>query len=151
MEHSPLPTYDRPTFPKCEHLKSKSTIEQMFKSGQSVFSFPYKVYYTLSTDVSKIHIPPKVLISVSKRSFKNATDRNRIKRQIKEAYRLNKTILQPKEDSSQQQVIEAISFVYVSRKKEPYPFLERKMKASLYKLFDVVNTTPTHQEVPDKK
>ncbi|NLR94804.1 MULTISPECIES: ribonuclease P protein component [Flammeovirga] len=133
MEQNNLPTYTRSTFPKCEHLKSKSRIEQMFKKGQSVFCFPYKVYYTLSDDLTTAPIPPQVLFSVSKRTFKNASDRNRVKRQLKEAYRLNKNILNIE---NPQKSIEAISFVYVSKKKEPYNFLERKMKASLYRLVD---------------
>lgn len=140
MKSTPLATFDNTTFPKCEHLKSKSSIDKMFTKGKSVFVFPYKVYYTLSENVEKASTPPQVLFSVSKRSFKNASDRNRVKRQLKESYRLNKVILQAENPNLR---IESIAFVYVSRKKEPYAFIERKMKASLYKLKDLYSREET--------
>lgn len=135
MKSTPLPTFDTPTFPKCEHLKSKSSIDKMFSKGKSVFVFPCKVYYTLSEDTEKASVPPQVLFSVSKRGFKNASDRNRIKRQLKESYRLNKSILNIDSPNAR---IESIAFVYVSRKKEPYAFIERKLKASLYRLSELI-------------
>ncbi|KXX67845.1 ribonuclease P protein component [Flammeovirga sp. SJP92] len=131
MKPSSTPTFDNATFPKCEHLKSKSSIDKMFAKGKSVFVFPCKVYYTLSEDVEQASVPPQVLFSVSKRGFKNATDRNRIKRQLRESYRLNKSILMAENPNAR---VESIAFVYVSRKKEPYAFIERKMKAVLYRL-----------------
>lgn len=135
MKPSPLPTFDNATFPKCEHLKSKSSIDKMFSKGKSVFVFPCKVYYTLSEDVDQSSVPPQVLFSVSKRGFKNASDRNRIKRQLRESYRLNKGILKVDNPTAR---IESIAFIYVSRKKEPYAFIERKMKASLYRLTELI-------------
>ncbi|ANQ50838.1 ribonuclease P protein component [Flammeovirga sp. MY04] len=143
MEKKNLPTYDRATFPKSEHLKSRSQIEQMFKDGQSVFCFPFKIYYSLSSDVENASIPPQVLFSVSKRGFKHAVDRNRIKRQLREVYRLNKGILNI---DSPLDKVENLAFVYVSRKKEPHAFLERKMKASLYKVNEVRQQPSTSED-----
>ena len=76
------------TFHKIERLTSQKTIEGLFLHGKSVTVFPLKLLYLQTThwDGSKI----KIAMSVSKRNFKKAVDRNRIKRLIREAYRLNK-------------------------------------------------------------
>ena len=76
------------TFPKKEKLKSQKLIEKLFLEGKAVTAFPLRMLY-LKTDFedgSKI----KTSVSVSKRNFKKAVDRNRIKRLLREAYRLNK-------------------------------------------------------------
>lgn len=76
------------TFPKKEKLKSQKLIEKLFLEGKAVTTFPLRMLY-LQTDFddgAKI----KTGVSVSKRNFKKAVDRNRIKRLLREAYRLNK-------------------------------------------------------------
>ena len=76
------------TFKKKEKLKSQKLIEQLFAEGKSFTVFPLRMLYlkTIHQDGSKI----KTGVSVSKRNFKKAVDRNRIKRLLREAYRLNK-------------------------------------------------------------
>jgi ribonuclease P protein component len=77
-------------FPKSEKLVSKKAIDLLFKEGNHYFKFPFKVIYdTAATSSTLIH-SPKILISVSKKYFKHAHDRNRLKRLIREAYRLQK-------------------------------------------------------------
>jgi ribonuclease P protein component len=76
------------TYSKKEKLKSKKLIDQLFTEGQSVSAFPLRLVYlgtTFDDDVIA-----KTGVSVSKRYFKTAVDRNRIKRLLREAYRLNK-------------------------------------------------------------
>ncbi|MFG6685303.1 ribonuclease P protein component [Mariniflexile sp. HNIBRBA6329] len=76
------------TFPKKEKLKSKKLIEQLFATGQSVSAFPLRlVFLPTAFDDGVI---AKTGVSVSKRYFKTAVDRNRIKRLMREIYRLNK-------------------------------------------------------------
>ncbi len=77
------------TFPKKEKLKSQKLIEQLFTEGKSVTAFPLRMVYLKSEFDDSIQF--KTGVSVSKRNFKNAVDRNRIKRLLREAYRLNKT------------------------------------------------------------
>ncbi|MCF1190377.1 ribonuclease P protein component [Mangrovimonas sp. AS39] len=76
------------TYPKAEKLKSKKLIEALFSEGKSVSAYPLRMVYI------KTHfeddIPCKVGVSVSKKRFKKAVDRNHIKRLLREAYRLNK-------------------------------------------------------------
>lgn len=78
---------------KHERLKSKKDIDTLFLSGKAFFVFPFKVIYHLVPDQSK-GSPVKFGISVPKRAFKKAVDRNRIKRKVREAYRTQKIELQ---------------------------------------------------------
>ena len=78
------------TFRKGEKLKSEKNIQELFAKGSSFYLFPFKVLTLPSGDPIKFH---QVLISVSKRHFKRAVDRNLIKRRIREAYRLQKQSL----------------------------------------------------------
>ena len=75
------------SFNKKERLKSKKQIEKLFGEGKSVTAFPLKVFYI---PVEDAEVQFKVAVSVPKRNFKKAVDRNRIKRLMREAYRLNK-------------------------------------------------------------
>ncbi|MCB0446158.1 MAG: ribonuclease P protein component [Gelidibacter sp.] len=76
------------TFSKKEKLKSQKLIEHLFSQGKTVVAYPLRLVYietTFSDDVRA-----KVGVSVSKRHFKHAVNRNRIKRLMREVYRLNK-------------------------------------------------------------
>ncbi|TYA74191.1 ribonuclease P protein component [Seonamhaeicola marinus] len=77
------------TYGKKEKLKSKKLIEQLFSEGQSISAFPLRLVF-LETNLEDDSIVAKTGVSVSKRHFKTAVDRNRIKRLMREAYRLNK-------------------------------------------------------------
>ena len=79
------------SFPKKEKLTSKIIIDRLFKDGQSKFKYPFRLLF-LSDDAYSEPFP-QLVISVSKRNFKRAVDRNRIKRLIREAYRLQKVEL----------------------------------------------------------
>ena len=80
------------TFPKPEHLCLQLEIESLFAAGsRSMTAFPLRVVYREVPHTSGPAV--KVLMSVSKRRFKHAVDRNRAKRQLREAYRLNKYTL----------------------------------------------------------
>lgn len=76
------------SFGKKDKLKSKKIIDALFSEGKSVSAYPLRLVYLQSNfDAS---IKTKAGVSVSKRHFKKAVDRNLIKRLIREAYRLNR-------------------------------------------------------------
>ncbi|WP_228853089.1 ribonuclease P protein component [Aegicerativicinus sediminis] len=78
----------RYTYKKNEKLKNKRLIDALFSEGKSISVYPLRmIYISLPEEQNKIW---KVGVSVSKRSFKRAVDRNRIKRLMRECYRLNK-------------------------------------------------------------
>lgn len=75
-------------YPKTEKLKSRKTIDLLFTSGKSVAKYPLRlVYAPLDTDEKSII---KIGVSVSKKNFKHAVDRNYFKRVLRECYRINK-------------------------------------------------------------
>jgi ribonuclease P protein component len=78
------------SFPKSERLNRKKAIQELFDKGSSFYLYPFRVFFQKSSDPEAAH---QVMFSVSKRNFKNATDRNLIKRRMREAYRLNKAAI----------------------------------------------------------
>lgn len=78
----------RYTFPLSEHLKSAKQIDLLFRSGKSFSVFPLRVFYRWEG-----FDPTRVGVSAPKRHFKRAVDRNRIKRLLREGYRLQKELL----------------------------------------------------------
>ena len=101
-----------PTFNKRERIVRKKLIEQLFSKGSSfsVSAFPLRIVVMETARVAD-DIPVQVLVSVSKRHFKHAVDRNRIKRQVREAYRHHKQILTEKVQQEQTLVI---AFIWLS-------------------------------------
>ena len=82
------------TFNKSERLCSKKLIERLFSGGNKSFpAFPLRVVYAPLQADETADAPVSILISVPKKRFKHAVKRNRVKRQIREAYRLHKHIL----------------------------------------------------------
>jgi ribonuclease P protein component len=76
------------TFRKQERLSRDKFIQELFAQGSSFYLYPFKVFAMPHPD--KAHPTHQVLISVSKKNFKRAVDRNLIRRRIREGYRLNK-------------------------------------------------------------
>jgi ribonuclease P protein component len=87
------------SYPKSEKLKSKKTIDLLFSKGKSVSKYPLRLVYVESDfDISEsrdfgAEQKIKMGVSVSKKYFKHAVDRNYFKRLLREAYRLNKHLL----------------------------------------------------------
>ncbi len=77
---------------KEEKLKQKKQIETLFTDGNSLGQYPIRLFYLRVTS-ENIHQPTRTGVSVSKRNFKNAVDRNKIKRLLREAYKKNKYLV----------------------------------------------------------
>ena len=79
------------TYPKSEKLKSKNTIDLLFSEGKSVSKYPLRLVFT-PVDLEE-NEKIKMGVSVSKKYFKHAVDRNYYKRVLRETYRLNQQLL----------------------------------------------------------
>ena len=109
------------TYSKKEKLKSKKLIDLLFTEGQSVSAFPLRLVYlgtTFDDDVIA-----KTGVSVSKRNFKTAVQRNRIKRLLREAYRLNKATI-----FNNLTTQHAFMILYIGKDKPTYAQIETRMK-----------------------
>jgi ribonuclease P protein component len=116
-------------FPKSERLNSKIKIDRLFTDGKAFLVYPLRtVYFISSENPSGV----EVLISVPKKKFKKAVHRNRIKRLIREAYRLNKNELCNVVISGNLQM--QVAFVYVADKELNFHELNDKMKQILDQL-----------------
>jgi len=113
------------TFPKTERLHGKKITEELFSEGSYFYLYPYKVIYLYRADLENT----QVLFTVPKRKFKTAVSRNRLKRQMKEAYRLNKQIIHDRNY--------LLAFIYTPDKKQNKDLIHRRVKKSLEKLISL--------------
>ena len=132
------------TLKKAERLDRKKVIGKMFAGGAGARSFtvfPLRVVYLTEPELKS---QASVLISVSKRYFKHAVDRNRVKRQLREAYRLNKAELLQILDGSNEKL--ALSFIYMCDELMPSTTIEKRMKTALDKLVEKLATEHPNPE-----
>ena len=113
------------TFPKEEHLCSKRLIALLFSKGSSFNLYPLRFVYLTPQDMSPDQT--QVLISVSKRYFKRATDRNRLKRQMREAYRLNKHLLTQCPELAPR----LLGILYIGKEKKSFATIQKKLISGL--------------------
>jgi ribonuclease P protein component, eubacterial len=127
------------TLCKQERIKSKKTIETLFHHGQAFFSYPYKVYYIaeFSRSIDSVSLV-QVAFSVPKKSFKQAYDRNRIKRLMRESYRLQKNLL--KNVCEQHQIELKFIMVYIADDILKYETIFPKTKLVIEKLLNRITT-----------
>lgn len=118
---------------KAERLCGKKAIDALFvgTGSKSLSAYPIRTVFR-STEEAGI----RILVSVSKKRFRHAVDRNRVKRQLREAYRLNKHIL----DATQQSTPGIdIAFIWLTDKHQPSELITRKMTMLLEKIVESVH------------
>ncbi|WP_299129198.1 ribonuclease P protein component [uncultured Winogradskyella sp.] len=123
-------------YSKKDKLKSKKLIEQLFTEGKAVTAYPLRLIY-LNTE----HEDGSVLktgVSVSKRLHKTAVARNRIKRLLREAYRLNKPLYFNNSSTAY-----AFMILYLSKDGTTFEATDRKMKQLFQKFLDKI---PEHEK-----
>ncbi|MGB5238455.1 MAG: ribonuclease P protein component [Flavobacteriaceae bacterium] len=115
------------SFSKQEKLKSRKTIELLFQKGNSITQYPLKLYYLPVDKDQEVRV--KAAVSVPKRNFKRAADRNRIKRLLREAYRLNKHLIFNNIEGNF-----AFLILYLGKDLPPYDEVEKSMQGVFKKL-----------------
>jgi ribonuclease P protein component len=135
------------SFPKSEKLCSTKTIEELFnppkgKKSSVVFLFPFKIVALYGEKLQNtlqdahtanpVRVFPQVLLSVPKKSFKQAVDRNRIKRQIREIYRTSKVDIIEK--ASPKELPYAVSFIFVAKELQDFEFMKKRLQKAFLQL-----------------
>ena len=119
------------TLGKQERLKSKKLIEKLYAEGDSVKTFPLRMMYVQTAHTSEF--PCQVGVSVAKRNYKLAADRNRLKRLMRETYRLQKQIVYNNLDKPYVFMIS-----YIGKEEIKYKDLHLKMEKLLTLFIDKV-------------
>ena len=134
----------RQTFNRQERLKRRKVIARLFAEGQTFGQFPLRVFWLPVP--GKQEVAAQFAVSVPKRSFRRAVDRNRIKRQIRETYRLLKPGLYERLPASAPPV--ALLVLYTAKEPLPYPEIEQAMKGVLQRLAKKLRSTNFSVEDP---
>lgn len=118
----------RNTFPLKEHLKSKKTIEKLYAEGASVTAFPLRAVFIEQGQEEQEPVAA-ILISVAKKRFRHAVDRNLVKRRIREAYRTSKhPFIEALENKGKKM---AVAILYIDTRHNSTLFIRRKMERLL--------------------
>jgi len=124
--------------PKSERLHAEKLIKELFSEGSSFFLYPFKVLFYVKGESEKGTV--QVLFSVSKKKIKKANQRNLVRRRIKEAYRLNKSLLTlDSKDIS-------VGLIYVASDLMEFSDLQSKIIPILKKLSTVIAQNDSKHE-----
>lgn len=120
-----------------DKLKSRKAIEEIFSKGKNFSVFPLKIFWLPQKHTSVLQAG----VGVSSRNFKKAVDRNRIKRLMREAYRLQKGTLYDTLAHANQSM--SVFFLYLGKELPEYELLFSKMQSALSKLIKLSNENLT--------
>lgn len=115
-------------FRKSERLCSETRIGDLFKESESFFSYPFRAVWKFVDQ--KRNFPVQIAISVGKKRIRKAVKRNNLKRRTREAYRLNKHII---DDVTENKAID-IMLIYMTSEMKEFSELDLSMKKLLNKL-----------------
>ena len=115
------------TLSKEERLSYKRHIDLLFEKGKSFIAYPFRVVYFTTEEDMPARV--SIMVSVPKKKFKRAVKRNLIKRQAREAYRLNKYgFIDPLEEKHRSMII---AFLYVDTRIHPAEVIDKAMKKAI--------------------
>lgn len=130
------------SYPAAEKLKSKKIIDLLFTEGKSVGKYPLRLVY-VAHDFEE-NVPLKMGVSVSKKYFKKAVDRNYFKRVLRECYRLNKQLLVENLDTKY-----CCMFFYQTNEKLEYSEINEKTIQLFEKFIKVLKEEKKNSKASD--
>ncbi|MFO7924565.1 MAG: ribonuclease P protein component [Bacteroidales bacterium] len=116
-------------FRKTERLCSRESIGKLFSKGKVLFHYPFRLVWIDSAGDGPY--PVRIAISVPKKRIKKAVTRNRIRRVIRESYRINKSILYESPGMRGRKI--DIMLLYISDKVYDFDFIDVKLKELIHK------------------
>lgn len=125
------------TLGKDQRLKSRKLIERVFREGKSINVFPFKVYFLIQP-LAEGRQPLQAGMGASRRNFKKAVDRNRIKRLIREVYRLKKETLGI--FVKEKQLSLSLFFIYTGKELPDHKFVSGKIAVALEKIMKEIGS-----------
>jgi len=124
------------TYSKKEKLCSRKDISRLFEHGKAFYSEPFRLLWLKSEDI--LPFPALTGISVGKKSFPKAVDRNRVKRLIREAWRVNKQHLYGLLEQINIQIV--IMIIYSGDEIPEFSTLNERMQEAIRKFSLHLNT-----------
>jgi len=130
---------------KEERICSRNLIEKLFTGGmsRSMTAFPLRAVYMV-TDREEEVPQARVMVSVSKRYFKRAVKRNRVKRQVREAYRKNKHLILDALASCPQREVD-MALIWLDGQLHDSEHVERQLRSLLQRLAEQLSHTKPSQ------
>ncbi len=119
-------------FTKKERISSKIEIDKLFSEGKGFITYPLRIIFleiSSENNNEKVDTRVSVLINVPKRKFKKATDRNHLKRLIRESYRLNKHSLTEIQILKDKRLL--VVFLYLPDEKKTFSEIENAIKKAI--------------------
>lgn len=136
-EYCQMPSF---TFKRGERLKSRKVIKQLFSEGESFSAYPLRLVYIELPEEEDSAFPVQVSLTVSKRKFGRAVDRNRIKRLLREAWRAHKKGLYTSLSKKGKRY--AFMLIYTGKEELPLNSIEAGVKKMIYKFYKQTKHNP---------
>lgn len=124
----------RNTFRKEERLKSKKIIDALFEKGKSIDVPPLKIVWMTTSEASSF--PAQASFSVPKRNFQKAADRNRLKRLMRESYRLRKGLLYSR--LAEKNLYVALMVLFIGKQMANLKEVDEKMESALNRFVESI-------------
>jgi ribonuclease P protein component len=128
-----LVTRQRYHFKKEDKLKSRKAIEALFSTGKSFSQYPFKFIWLPQNNIAHLQAG----VGVSSKQFKKAVDRNRIKRLMREAWRLKKNPLQEQLLANEKHL--SVFILYIGKEVPEYNLVLEKIELALKRLLVIIN------------
>jgi len=125
------------SYPKNEKLKSRKQIQKLFTNGKSIVKNPLRIVFIKTENTENVF---QISVTVSKKHFKRAVDRNYIKRILRETYRLNQRLLK-------ENLTESYAFMIIYQSKNRLSFEEINNKIiDLFKQFQIYVSSKSNKK-----